>query len=331
VGERTVGDAGQEQVAPPIEVVGISRRFGDRPALREVSLTVGRGQVHALLGPNGAGKTTLLRILAGLVQPDSGEVLLDGRIWEELADRRSRRHLGLVPSGDRSFYLRISGLENLIFFARMQGLGRRAAARRAGECLKAVGLGDVGGTSVGTYSHGMQKRLSFARALLVDPPVLLVDEATHDLDPQGALLIKALAGERARGGTAILWATQRVDEIRGFANRVTLIDQGIVRFSGSVTKLMGWTAPRSFELRLGNGRASPAVVIGSAREALGGLATLDASGEAEEGHVVLSLTEGVALGRALARLDERGIQVLTCREDDSPIERAFLRLTEAGG
>jgi ABC-2 type transport system ATP-binding protein len=326
--QRVSSDA---HLAPPIEVAGISRRFGDRPALRDVSLTVGRGQIHALLGPNGAGKTTLLRILAGLVQPDAGEVLIDGRIWGELADRRARRRFGLVPSGDRSFYLRISGLENLVFFARLQGLRQRQATERAKDCLDAVKLGDAAGKPVGAYSHGMQKRLSFARALLVDPPVLLVDEATHDLDPQGALLIKALATERARGGSAILWATQRVDEIRAFAEGVTLIDQGVVRFSGSVAKLMGWAAPRSFELQLGNGDGSRAAVIGSAREALAGLATLDASGDPEEGHVVLSLTDGVALGRALASLDERGIQILTCREDDSPIERAFLRLTEAGG
>jgi ABC-2 type transport system ATP-binding protein len=232
-----------------------------------------------------------------------------------------------VPTGDRSFYLRISGLENLVFFARMQGLGRRPAKQRARDCLEAVGLGDAGGTQVGRYSHGMQKRLSFARALLVDPPVLLVDEATHDLDPKGALLIKALAKERAQRGTAILWATQRVDEIRGFADGVTLIDHGLVRFSGSVGKLMGWAAPRSFELQLGNG--SPAAMIGSARQALAGLASLEVSGDHDEGHVTLFLTNGVALGRALAVLHEHGIQVVTCREDDAPIERAFLRLTDA--
>jgi ABC-2 type transport system ATP-binding protein len=315
---------------PAIEVVGVSRSFAGRPALQDLSMTVERGRVHALLGPNGAGKTTLLRILAGLVQPDEGEVLVEGFIWGELADRRARRLFGLVPSGDRSFYLRISALENLMFFARLQGLRRRGAAERARECLQAVGLEAAARKPVGAYSHGMQKRLSFARALLVDPPVLLVDEATHDLDPQGARLIKELAVERARNGTAILWATQRVDEIRAFADHVTLLDRGRVRFAGSVARLTAWAAPRSFVLHLGNGHRDTGRVVTSAREALAGLGTLEPSTDEDDDHYVLSLSDSVPLGRALATIDQAGIQVLTCREDDSPIERAFLRLTEVG-
>jgi ABC-2 type transport system ATP-binding protein len=293
-------------------------------------MTVERGRIHALLGPNGAGKTTLLRILAGLVQPGEGEVLVEGFIWGELADRRARRLFGLVPSGDRSFYLRISGLENLMFFARLQGLPRREAATRARECLHAVGLEVAARKSVGTYSHGMQKRLAFARALLVDPPVLLVDEATHDLDPQGARLIKDLAVERARSGTTILWATQRVDEIRAFADHVTLLDRGRVRFAGTVARLATWAAPRTFVLHLANGHRNAGQIVASAREALAGLGTLELSTDQEDDHYFLSLQDSVPLGRALASIDEAGIELLTCREDDSPIERAFLRLTEAG-
>jgi ABC-2 type transport system ATP-binding protein len=319
-----------EGSAPAIDVVGVSRRFAGRTALQDVSMTVERGTVHALLGPNGAGKTTLLRILAGLVQPNEGEVLIQGCIWDQLADRRTRRLFGLVPSGDRSFYLRISGLENLVFFARMQGLPRRRASERARECLQAVELEAAGGKPVGVYSHGMQKRLSFARALLVDPPVLLVDEATHDLDPQGARLIKDLAVERAQSGTAILWATQRVDEIRAFADHVTLLDRGRVRFAGTVARLATWAAPRTFVLRFANGHRDAGKVIASAREALAGLGTLEHSTDQEDDHYLLSLQDSVPLGRALATIDEAGIELLTCHEDDSPIERAFLRLTEAG-
>jgi ABC-2 type transport system ATP-binding protein len=326
--ERSVILERQGRSLAAIDVVSVSRSFNGQWALRDVSMSVAPGRIHALLGPNGAGKTTLLRILAGLVQPDEGDVLVGGLIWGELSERRSRRGLGLVPSGDRSFYLRISGLENLVFFARMQGLPRRRAVERAKQCLADVGLEDFAKKPVSTYSHGMQKRLSFARALLVDPPILLVDEATHDLDPQGARRIKELAMSRARGGTAILWATQRVDEIRGFADRVTLLGRGRIRFTGTVAKLMAGAAPRTFELQLANGGGSDKHVVASAREALTGLGTLVYPVEPDGEHYLLSLRDGVALGRALATLDKTGIQVLTCREDDSPIERAFLRLTE---
>ena len=225
-----------------IGVCEVSRRFGERDVLRGVSLRVAAGEIHALLGPNGAGKTTLLRILAGLADATSGTI--------DMATRA-----GLVPSGDRTFYLRISGLENLVFFARMHGLRHAAAKRRALEVLELVGLSDAARRPVGRYSHGMQKRLSFARALLAEPTVLLVDEATHDLDPEGAERIRALTRELATHGAAVLWTTQRIDEIRGFADAVTFLHQGAVRFAGSVTELIarGDTAPR-YVVRVRNGR-----------------------------------------------------------------------------
>ncbi len=172
-----------------LSVEGVSHRFGQKEALREVSLEVGIGEIHALLGPNGAGKTTLLRILSGLVEPDSGTLRLLDISWQGTPPREGRHLLGVVPSGDRAFYLRLSGVENLIFFGRLYGLSRSRARQRAQECLAAVGLPDVGHLLVGNYSHGMQKRLAIARALLMNPPVLLVDEATHDLDPAETLFV----------------------------------------------------------------------------------------------------------------------------------------------
>src|SRR5918994_3373951 len=171
--------------------------FGDVLALDRVSLDVRGGEILALLGPNGAGKTTLLRIMTGLVTPTTGGVyVLDRNVARHADELRGR--IGLVPSGDRTMYLRISGYENLLFFARMHGMRRREAAARARAVLEDVGLAEAGHRPVGHYSHGMQKRLSLARALLTDPALLLVDEATHDLDPEAATqardLVSAAAG-----------------------------------------------------------------------------------------------------------------------------------------
>ena len=186
--------------------------------------------MHALLGPNGAGKTTLMRILSGLVDPSAGSAyVLDRRAGRS---RELRALIGMVPPGDRTFYMRLSGLENLVFFARLHGLRRRAARERALELLAAVGLADAARRPISTYSHGMQKRLSFARALIADPALLLVDEATHDLDPVAAQQVRDLAAERAAAGTAVLWATQRIEELHGFADRVTVLDHGKVAFTG---------------------------------------------------------------------------------------------------
>ena len=114
--------------------------------------------------------------------------------------RGLRGQVGLVPSSDRSAYQRISGVENLAFFARLHGMRKRAAFARAREVLDDVGLADRGDDPVNSWSHGMQQRLSVARALLTDPPVLLIDEATHDLDPEAAATVRELIAGARRAG-----------------------------------------------------------------------------------------------------------------------------------
>jgi ABC-2 type transport system ATP-binding protein len=308
--------------ASVIEARGVSRHFRTTIALQDVTLVAGRGDVHALLGPNGAGKTTLVRILSGLVGPTSGVVRVLGL---DVQTRALRHAVGLVPSGDRSFYLRISGLENLVFFGRLHGLSRARAISRARDVLEAVGLEGAADERVGVYSHGMHKRLSVARALLAEPLVLLVDEATHDLDPEGARRIRELIATLAANGTTVLWATQRIDEIRGFAGKVTLLHRGRVRFSGTVPELMAHATPNSYFLRLRNGVASRDALQQVLDSALHGKAQIARADDAE--HYRLALADGVVLGDALASLTREGVQVLACREERSEIEEAFLALT----
>jgi ABC-type multidrug transport system ATPase subunit len=310
-----------------IEVRNVVRRFGETEVLRGVSLVVRRGEVHALLGPNGAGKTTLLRILTGLLRCHGGEVRFLGVPLEEVGLRDYRRTFGFVPSGDRSFYLRMSGVENLLFFGRLAGLRRSEAMVRARECLDEVGLQGVGKKMVGLYSHGMQKRLSVARALLMDPPALFVDEATHDLDPEGAQRVKELIAARAERGTSVVWATQRLDEIRAFADRVTLLHLGHVRFDGTVHQLIAADTAAAYVLRIGIGGRSSSDVLAIARSAIGAAGRISMHDESEAKHYVLLLEGHDAIGQAVWSLEESGLNVISCREERSGIEGAFLRLT----
>ena len=289
-------------------------RFGDKTALDGVDLAIAPGEIHALLGPNGAGKTTLIRALCGLVTPQQGTVSTNGRV-------------GLVPSGDRSFYLRISALENLIFFARLHGLRLRQARVRAREALDAVGLTDVANRPVGRCSHGMQKRLAVARAVLVSPEVLLVDEATHDLDPEGARRIRDLIARRADEGTAVLWTTQRVDEVPDFAHSTTMLVQGGVVFSGSPAELAARASAGRYlvQVRTSDTGASPslaAVQLATGREAAI-LPTNDA------GYFLLVPRDPSGLGVAVSRLVGGGFAVMGCRQAHSEMEEAFLVLTGA--
>jgi ABC-2 type transport system ATP-binding protein len=172
----------------------------------------------------------------------------------------------------------------------------------------------------------MQKRLAMARALLVSPDVLLVDEATHDLDPEAAETVRNLVRDLAARGTAVVWTTQRVDEVRGFAGSVTLLAQGRTRFAGSVADLMAHAAPRRFLLRLAdtreNGRApGPTLDAG-----LAGLGSISQTG-ADATHFVMALEDGAVLGDALAAIRTAGFQLLSCRDERSEVEEAFLTLT----
>ena len=308
---------------------GVSQRFGANTVLTDVSLTIHAGEIHALLGPNGAGKTTLIRILAGLQHPTAGSVEIAG--YRPAANARLfRQRIGFVASGDRTFYLRLSGLENLVFFARLHGMTRRQAVRRAEEVLADVGLPGAARQRVGEYSHGMQKRLAVARALLTSPPVLLLDEATHDLDPEAARRVRELIAAATSRGAAVAWVTQRLEEIRGFADMVTVLHAGRIRYSGTVPQLMSHAAPRRYLLHLEHaGRGQR--VLASVGAALAATATLAQTGEGDSDHYVLSLAEGVILGDALGAITATGVRVLSCQEERSEIEEAFLLLVEDGG
>lgn len=319
------GNPGRDDSGLLVAAHGISHRF-QRPALTEVDLNVSAGEIHTLLGPNGAGKTTLLRVLAGLLRPTAGSLTIAG--CDGIRNPRGlRRHIGLMPSGDGTLYTRISGLENLAFFARLQGFGRKDAFARAWALLELVELAEDAHKRVYAYSHGMQKRLCFARALIAEPKVLLMDEATHDLDPHAARGVRELTVQAASRGAAVVWTTQRLDEIRGFTDSVTLLKAGAVSFNGSLHDLLGQEVPSRYVLKLQNGGTSSAVLAQTLAELLGSTGTIQSAPRATEDDYILSLRQGHVVGDALTALDRAGVRVLACREERSGIEEAFVALT----
>ena len=310
---------GSSEEFPALDVVDVYRRFRDVEALRGVTLEVWPGEVHALLGPNGAGKTTLLRIMVGLLIPDAGDVGVLGHPLDAMTSRQFRRSFGFVPSGDRSFYLRVSGAENLLFFARLHGLPKRQAATRARELLAIVGLEEAADRRVGLYSHGMQKRLSVARALLTEPRILFVDEATHDL--------VALAPNRSGSsyankpdGVAVVWTTQRVEESAASPIRSRCSKPG--RFGSRARSAAPRVGPAPTVPRARATGADQTVM----RAAVDGLAELGEGSDPE--HFVLGMAEGETLGRAIAALEASGTAILACTEEGSGVEEAFLFLTQ---
>jgi len=206
-------------------------------ALADVSLQVGAGEVVGLVGPNGAGKTTLIRLIAGLLEPTAGRVVIDG---EEVSGgaRGSKQPLGLVLEGDRGLYRRLTGAQNLEFFAVMSGLPRSAARERSARLLEEFGLTGLDKLVFG-YSAGMRIRLSLIRALLANPPLIILDEPTRSLDPIASAetgdLLRRLAGE----GHGVLISNHRLDEVVEVCDRLVALVGGRVRFDGAPSELDG--------------------------------------------------------------------------------------------
>jgi ABC-2 type transport system ATP-binding protein len=209
-------------------------------ALRGADLEVHAGELVGLLGPNGAGKTTLLKILCGLVLPESGRALVLG--IDVRRERRVKPLIGLVQSDERSFYWRLTGRENLRFFGRLQGLRGAALHRRVDELLSQVELTENADRRFGDYSSGMKQRAALARALLRDPPILLMDEPTRALDPVAAGKIREfIRGDlMAAGRRTVLLATHNLREAEVLCHRVAILVEGRVRQVGRPGELRRW-------------------------------------------------------------------------------------------
>ncbi len=205
-----------------IQVRGLVKRFGYTVVLRGVSLDVPAGQTVVLLGPNGAGKTTLLRILATLLKPSAGQVFVDGH--DLVRHPEAVRHLLGYVSHQPLLYPDLSARENLRFYARLYGMEKPDT--RIDEMLEIVGLSRRGDDLVRTFSRGMVQRLTIARALLHNPPVLLLDEPDTGLDPQAAAMLARLLREVAGTGRTILLTTHNLARGMDFADRVVVLAGG---------------------------------------------------------------------------------------------------------
>ncbi len=209
-------------------------------ALDGLDLRVEKGRVFCLLGPNGAGKTTLIKILATLVLPDGGRAAVDGRdVAREPGP--AKRAVGYAVGEERSFYWRLTGRQNLEFFGALYGLRGAARDLRIAEVLRLVGLDGAADLRFNSYSTGMRQMLAFARALLADASILLVDEPTRSLDPLAADRIRTfLRGELAgRQGRTILWATHDLGEAADHADDIAVISRGRIRLHGPASSLAG--------------------------------------------------------------------------------------------
>lgn len=219
----TAGDS------PAIQVRGLSKKFGDRTAVRALDLDVAQGEFVALFGPNGSGKTTLIRMLAATLRPTSGTYLIAG-LDPRSADRESRRRIGALFH-QTFLYDELSARENLLFFASLYGV--QDAASRAEALLDSMGLGERADDAVGGFSRGMQQRVALARCLISDPEVVFLDEPFTGLDPHSAARFTVALRELRRRERTVLLVTHDLRRGLELCDRFVILNRGRIVDHGS--------------------------------------------------------------------------------------------------
>jgi ABC-2 type transport system ATP-binding protein len=209
-----------------LDIKHLRKSFGTLVAVDDVSFTLARGQLVGLLGPNGAGKTTTVSMIAGLVTPERGEVLIEGARLSGDTDPKKRR-IGLVPQ-DLALYDELSARTNLRFFGALYGLSGAALEKGIASAMELVGLTDRIKDRVATYSGGMKRRLNLAAGLLHDPDILLLDEPTVGVDPQSRNAIFDNLEVLKSRGKALLYTTHYMEEVERLADRIVVMDHGKV-------------------------------------------------------------------------------------------------------
>lgn len=306
-----------------IRLENLRKSFGTFRALDGISLEIEEGQIFGLLGPNGAGKTTTVKVLSTLIRPDSGTALVAGHsvTADPTAVRRSIGLSGQYAAVDE----KLTGYENLVMVARLYGMSRRDSAARARELLAEFGLSDVDGKRAGAYSGGMRRRLDLASALVVRPPVVILDEPTTGLDPRARLDTWEVITTLVRGGTTVLLTTQYLEEADQLADRIAVIDSGRVIAEGTSTDLKGKLGAERITLTLdhhdsldGTLRILERIIGDSARP------QTDSSGL----RITASAPQGQSdLLQVLAALDEDGHSVTEAALCRPTLDDVFLDLT----
>lgn len=221
---------------PIIQLANLSKKYGDFTAVNDLTLTINKGEIFGLLGPNGAGKSTTILMMIGLTEPTSGKV--------EVCSINSTNHpievkkkVGYLPE-DVGFYDELSGIENLIYTARLNSIPENEARRKAEDLLKRVGLANEMHKKTGKYSKGMRQRLGLADVLIKDPELIILDEPTSGIDPRGVQeFLKLIVELRDEHGISVLFSSHNLHQVQQVCDRVGIFVEGKLLAVGNIESL----------------------------------------------------------------------------------------------
>ena len=299
-----------------VRASGLSRSFDDRPAVDDLTLSVHAGEVLCLLGPNGAGKTTTFRMLAALLLPTRGEVMVAGTSLTPRTADQVRSRVGLLTEAP-GLWERLTVRTNLLTYARLHGV--RDEARRVTTVMQDVGIDDRADDRAGALSKGLKQRVALARALVHDPPVVLLDEPTSGLDPANARHIRDLIGRLRAEGRCVLVSTHNLAEAEELADCIAILN----------TRLLACDTPR----RLREQRRGGTLVIDVEGDAAAWREVMARAGaeivSADGSRLELRLAASLGVPEVVTALVSAGARVTRVEPRDASLEDAYLALVQA--
>ncbi len=297
----------------------LSRSFGTRLAVDDVSFQVAPGETYGLLGPNGAGKTTTIRLVCGLLSADGGNISVAGMPVSTSATKAKAR-IGYVPQ-DVSLYPDLSARENLAFFGRLYRLRGAALRQRVAEVLDLIDLTDRGDDRVESFSGGMKRRLNIGASLLHRPSLLVLDEPTVGVDPQSRHAILESIRNLGSAGLAVLYTTHYMEEAERLCDRVGIIDHGALVAEGTRRELVSRVGGRD-RITLSATGGLPA--FAQACRSLQGIEQVDVTDSAVH---LLAHDGRRRLAQVLDAASRTGTSVRSVEVDEPDLEAVFLHLT----
>ncbi len=310
-----------------VEVRGLTKRFGKRTAVDDLSLTIESGEIFGFVGPNGAGKTTTMRMLVTLLQPDKGEITIGGHSIQK-SPREVRRMIGFMPDSF-GVYGDMTVQEYLDFFAACYHIPAAQRRRLLDDLLELVDLGHRRDDMVDTLSRGLQQRLGLARILIHDPSLLILDEPASGLDPRARVEIRELLREVARLGKTIFFSSHILADVAELCTRVGIIESGKLAGAGTLEQLSAQTVPHRVVRIALLGQAEDAQAVLAAQSCV--TAVRAANGLGNGGHATLEAEffgDDQVLHGLLAALMQQGLPVIHFSEETKDLEEIFMRTTK---
>lgn len=305
-----------------IEANGLVKVFGDNRAVDGVDLSIPSGCIYALLGPNGAGKTTIINMLTTLLKPDGGSARVFGH--DVVRETQVVRQLISVTGQSAAVDERLSATENLTIFGLLLGLSMSQASKRAAELLQEFGLQDAAKRTLDKFSGGMRRRLDLASSLIVQAPLIFLDEPTTGLDPRTRVQMWEAIRRLVASGSTILLTTQYLDEADQLANRIAVIDHGRVVAEGTPRELKAAVGKATLNLRLADEKDT-AGALTIAQEVLNAKASVS-----EPMLVTAPMTDPDRVTDLLVALRAAKIRLVAVSVQDPTLDEVFMALTGDG-